>query len=494
MITKGLEDGQCACLPDMLRMVHTLSGNVGDLAIHKLAEVIKNDTIVLEKVISAANTVGYNPTGAEITTIAQAIQVIGFSRVRSLTMSLILLENSNAWQNSDERRKASMASLTSGLMAEQLAGSTMGVNPEVAFLCGALRGFAHIVLATYMLEDYRQAETLAEELPSDTAYQELFGLTPLELGHHLMESNNLSPVLLKTLKQYNPHDHKESLVTPEDKLLGIADYAFHLSRLAIDESLSETDYRKSARLLRKRYEDTVKASPNDLDGMLEETTRHLRGLSTGTSISAFAQKAMNCLKSRADREDPPNRPKQRPPKVTTPEQKHEKLEVHRRTQVFHDGVARLKEISMENGDSRKKAMDELLKTVRHGLEADETWAFLQKPNKPGYHFSHGIGTHSLLLEGTASFQAKENNVFSLCLARKETVFIGNARDPKVRPYLPAWFTHNVDLNSFVLLCLQNKQGVQGLVFAGWKAARQTKIPADHIRLIHNMLALVGQQQ
>jgi HD-like signal output (HDOD) protein len=103
-IQQGMQDGVCACLPELLRMIHTLSAKVPELAVQELADLIKNDTVVLERVIHAANSVGYNPTGVPISSVGEAIQIIGFDRVRSLSMALILLENSHAWQYREERR------------------------------------------------------------------------------------------------------------------------------------------------------------------------------------------------------------------------------------------------------------------------------------------------------------------------------------------------------------------------------------------------------
>lgn len=473
-------------------MIHSLSEKVRDLAIQELADLIKNDTIVLERVVNAANTVGYNPLGVEITTVGEAIQVIGFDRVRSLSMSLILLENSNAWQYSDERKKATLASLTSGLMAEQLAADSGRVDPEVAFLCGALRGFGRIVLATYMLDDLREAEALkqVESLPTDEAYKEVFGLTPIELSQHLMEASHMSPTLLKTLHDYHPERHKKELMAPEDRLLGIADYAYQLAQIAIEPAVGEAQFRKASEALRSRYAKVVEESPEQLDSVLQRTGRHLKALASSGAQSTFSRRAVDCISLRVDHVDPP-KPAADKEQAKAQEAARKEAEGTQSRAALEEGIERMRVLAEGANGLHKKAIEELLKTVRQGLEAQECWAFLKVPGRTGFTFSQGLGTHSLLLEGRAVIQPREQSVFGLCLMRRETVFISNARDPKIKPHLPDWYLRNVQLNSFVLLCLQSKTEVVGLIFAGWKEAHQAEIRPEHAKLIHQLLGIVA---
>jgi len=491
-IMKGMEDGQCACLPEMLRMIHNLSAKFHDLAIQELADLIKNDTIVLQKVVSAANTIGYNPSGADINSVGEAIQVIGFNRVRSLTMSLILLENANMWQFSEERREATLASLTSGILAQELAQSSESAEPELAFLCGALRGFGRIVLATYMIDEFRGAEDLAPELTADRAYREVFGLTPIELGYHLMEASHMSPVLLKTLQGYNPARYRETILSAEDRLLGIADYAYQLAQVSLDPAVSGADYGKTIDVLNDRYKTVIKVPEGRLEDVLKETDHKLKALIASSGRDSFPRRALACLQYRIEKVDPPPPPARETAAGSTSKTPDETEAESARARHWEDGIDRLRASSSEGKALKGPVLDDILRTVRQGLQADESWIFLRVPGKKGFHFRGGNGAHSLVLENRAAIGARESSIFGLCLKRKESIFISEARDPKIRPHLPPWFLQNVQLNSFVLLCLHHKTAVVGLIFAGWRASGEVEIPPGQARLIHRLLAVVSQ--
>ena len=78
-----MQQGQTACMPELVRIINTLSMNVQDLPIYQLTEMIQNDPIILQKVIDASNKIGYNPMNIPVDSLPSAIQVVGFDRVRT---------------------------------------------------------------------------------------------------------------------------------------------------------------------------------------------------------------------------------------------------------------------------------------------------------------------------------------------------------------------------------------------------------------------------
>lgn len=487
-VVEGMADGQCACLPEMLRMIHTLSEKVPDLAVEELADLIKNDTVVLQKVVAAANTIGYNPGNIEITNIGEAIQVIGFGRVRSLCMSLILLENSNAWQYSDDRRMATLASLTSGIMAEQVA-ATADIDPDLAFICAALRGFGRIVLSTYMLEEFQEAEELSTELTSDKAYREIFGVTPIELAHHLMESQHMSPALLKTLKSYSPEKFRSRILFPEEKLLVVSDFAYEVASMTIDGHVDDTTYRNKVKALREDYGESLGVNLPPVDKILMHTQEQIQALVTTIGKSDLSQKAFRNFDHRINRVDPPKPPPRKSKELMEQEEAEASLTDH-----WQESIERMRAFATEGEALQGKVVNDILKTLRKGLAADEAWIFLKEKGQKNLILQQGIGAHSFILEGRTRIRLAEPSLFGLCLGRGENLFINDCRDPKVRIHMPDWYKNNVQLNAFILLCLKSRDRVLGLIFIGWRNAGDTKIRPEHSRLIHELLQVVASMQ
>lgn len=497
-VESGMRAGQCACIPGMLRTINTLSRHLQDVAVQELGDIIRNDTVVLEKVIRAANTIGYNPSGIEVNSITEAIQIIGFDRVRSLTMSLILLEGTQGSQTSEERRVAMLASLAAGILAEKLAEGGSEVDPEVAFLGGALRGFGRILLATYLLEDYRRAEALASELTPDRAYGEIFGLTPLQLGYHLMEASHLSPILLQAFRDYHPVKHRRELLDPGQSLLALTDFAYLLIHASLDARVDAPAFRQLLGRLPLSYKDVVDRTPAQLEQALKRTHVHLKGLMASFNQSSFPSSALLCFQKRIEgmeKAGPLPKPSAEAPQGVKPDPGPDQagspaVPDAAATRIFEESLQRVQAIVNEEARLRVAALDDILHSVKKGLEADESWIFLKAPTHPKFVFKGGSGTYTLILRSKGVIDPQEKSIFGLCLARQENMFISDIRQPRLRPHIPQWYRDNIQLNSFVLLCLKDRERVLGLLFAGWRTAREVRVHPDHTRLIHRLLGLL----
>ena len=131
-ITSGMNSGQAPCLPELVQLIQTLSAKAIDVSVTELAELVQKDVSVMTKVLTAANTLGYNPGGVPIGTVTQAIQVIGFDHIRTLAMSLMLMRHADDSQSAEEKRQATMLALSSGLVAQSLSQTHGIAAPEEA--------------------------------------------------------------------------------------------------------------------------------------------------------------------------------------------------------------------------------------------------------------------------------------------------------------------------------------------------------------------------
>lgn len=479
-------------MPELVKMIHGLSGNVVELAVQELAELIKNDTVVLEKVIASANSIGYNPSGVPIYNINDAIQIIGFDRVRSLSMSLLLLESSHVWQDSDERRKATLQSLCSGLMAQAVAERSGTVNSDLAFICGALRGFGRIVLATYMVEELKTAEQLSKDLPPDNAYREVFGLTPLELGRRLLESSHMSPILLKSLREFKPERFARKLNSPEVRLLAICDYAYQLAEVTLADNISAEQFATISSQLAARFEKVVPDLQSLLEPVLNKTRAHVDVLMRSLGNTPTPNAALVALKQRIDGIDPPNSimddgVNDSPPPVTP------NAHTHAETDLLRQNLDELLAQQDRLDAAAKVPIAKLLDILRHGFTANETWVFLRQPNYSGFRFVEGHGSHVIQLKNRVGISLDDASVFGLCLARRENIYIRKAYDKKIFNHLPLWYRRNVQVGSFLLLCLKSDTSVQGMIFIGWKEPREEPILPEHVKLAQRILALFSAQ-
>jgi len=135
-----------------VQLIQALSAKAREISVTDLAEIVQKHVTVMAKVIAVANTLGYNPSGIEIGTVSQAIQVIGFERIRSLVTSLILVHDAVDATAAMDQRDTAMLALCSGLVAQQVSRDRGTPDPEQAFVAASLRNFGRLLLATYLTD------------------------------------------------------------------------------------------------------------------------------------------------------------------------------------------------------------------------------------------------------------------------------------------------------------------------------------------------------
>lgn len=476
-----MEDGQVACMPELLRMVHSLSAKLRELAVQQMADLIKNDTVVLARIVAAANSIGYNPGYVEITSINEAIQIIGFSRVRSLTMSLILLESTSMWQYTEERRQATLVSLVSGLIAEQMANYHGGAQADAAFLVGALRGYGRIALATYCVERYKAADKVAETLGEEMAFRQEFGLSPVELAHELMQAVHMSPELLKALRPYAPDKKGGQHENAVQVLTGLSDFGYMLAHAAVDPELAEAQFAKLKGSLAQRYKDVMPEDTAWIDDILGAARSHLRALSVGTGQKAYSDGVADLLLRRVEHREP-HKAEAKPLRSI-----HAVL-AQDSGNALQRGLTQMEGYIKQGRGLDAEVGGALLGALKAGFDAQEGWIFLKRAGQDSFVLEHGLGTYSFLVKGRARVRLDDNTVFGLCLRRRETIFIHDAREARMRAYLPQWYRDNIQLESFVLFCLRTQMRVLGLIYVGWKQANAIKIEARHTALLKKLLS------
>lgn len=301
-----MEAGEAAGLTEIVELIQQLSGHARDTSVQELATLIGKDLVVTAKVITAANTMGYNPTGVEVSTLSQAIHVIGFNKIRQLAVSLLLIENAERTLNPTEKREIAALALCSGLMAESVMEKHGSNNPEHAFICASLRNYGRILMTTFMIEEYRRARILAmqEGASEDEAFNQVFGLTPLELGYHLLESAHLPEPILKSMRALPPDAVRKASQYPDVELLLLADLSVKLCEFALRSDLSAEEFEKSARALSNKSGRAFGLDVEGLLGALNDTGQQLTAFATAFGLKALTGSLGPRLHDRVARKNP----------------------------------------------------------------------------------------------------------------------------------------------------------------------------------------------
>ena len=506
-VAAGLETGEAAGLAEIVELIQQLSGNANETSVEELAALIGKDVVVTAKVITAANTMGYNPSGVEIATISQAIHVIGFNKIRQLALALLLIENAERTLNPHEKREIAALALCSGLMAEAVMNRHGTHEPEQAFICASLRNYGRLLMTTFMLDEYRQArEISAEGLSEDEAFRRVFGLTPLELGHHLLESANLPEAILKSLRALPVDALRQAATGTEIELLVLADLSVKLGELALKPDLSAADFQRGVMSLSARTGRLFGLDPDSLVAVLGEASHQLNEFARTFNLTAISQQVNPRLQSRIAGEDPATLRSSTPPlppaspapesssasSAPAVENAPPAAAVNSETvfqQAFETGIEQLASLLDETPVSMSKVYQVVLKAALQGFAARDGLILTRKPDGL-YVNALGSGPLFDAVRGRSLVRETDRDVFGVSLQRMEDVFIYDAADPKIAAHIPAWMKPG-NLASFVLLPIHENKKPFALLLAGWSEKKTKTFSVTQIRQVRSMLKLVG---
>ncbi len=508
----ALSSGRGAGLPELLELIQTLASRMEHISLGEISDLIEQDPVVAARLVSMANVIALNPGMTQLTSVPHAIHQIGFQRVRSLAISLLLLKSSGARQNPPEQRQAASRALCAGLIAQACARQVTAVDPEMVFACATLRQLGWIVLPVVSIEHYRAAVEAVAEESEPVAFRRIFGLTPLELSRELLKPYKLPLEIRHALGDFSaagiadtaPSSHSE-------RLTGVADYGSRLTQIVLNMSLDEVDYQRETGALATAFAGLIPAADDLLASTLGAAGERLAqfmqmpGAASGTEImlrrirarlprpekpvsssgpSGIARDAARALADKLVREQVSTAPFPTvvAPRDRTPVGPGAEMSVPANVPL-PDAITLVPE-PVQNGAPGEPWL-EVLRPVREGFGAEDCVVFLRAADTGPFILAEGLGTFAAHHQDIASVHPGEKTVFSIALTRRETVVIHDSRTPSLAPYLPAWFQGDIHTPAaFLLVPLAGNDQVTALVLVGWSKARRIELNAGHEAILN----------
>lgn len=533
-VTEGLEGGAVAGIAEIVKLVEALAANALTISVAELAELVEKDVVVTAKVVSAANTLGYNPSGIEVSSISQAIHVIGFAKIRMLALSLMLMENAERSQGAAAQRETATLALTSGMMAQAWAEGQGRGDAEQAFLCASLRNFGRLLMSALMPDDDKAARVAGEAGGDfDAAYRTVFGLTPLELGYELLKSSNLPDPLLQGLRQFSPAMLEAKALNPSDELLVVAEFSVRISQLVLQPGLTPAQYAERSRELVGQFGKHLRLDADVVKSMFERAEQRMAAFGQAFGLQAMSRGVTAQLSARRQGKPPPGgavasggavppAPSSQAPRPTSEigavpagqsatgadvgeysARKTEvepadaaaaapvELPVERRPliEVLHETVGRCAEL-LGQPVVREETVAELVATALcQGWAADEVVVLLER-GKGTFAAAAGAGKRWREFRQKVGFRRDERNVLGVAVARCEPVLIHDAADPKIDPYLPPWLKAGLQLYSCVIVPGGDAANSHSLLFVGWRVRQKVSLAPEELRSIRALLGMV----
>ncbi len=227
-------------IPQIIVRVREISENPRS-SVADLANIILSDHSLTSKILKIANSAFYAEYASRVSTITQAITLMGFRTVQNVVISLALFDamGKYAHHKFDFRRFWSH-SLSTGVIGKLIASAAHYKTPEEAFIAGFMHNIGVAILAVVFPEEYdiviKKIERGEEQIAAEKS---VFAIDHCEVGGWLARRWNLPPLLAKPIMEH----HRRGLPSRQKSNNPLVDYIY-LSDLAYEVIFQDDEERK----------------------------------------------------------------------------------------------------------------------------------------------------------------------------------------------------------------------------------------------------------
>ncbi len=234
--------GDLPALPAVVqRLLATMSDEM--CSAENITAVISADQALASQVLKLVNAPSRG-VPEQIVEVSRAVVLLGFAEIRSLALSLGVVDSFKAVGEDLDLSRFWEHAATVASGAKVLAQRIRYGNPEEAFIAGLLHDVGQLVLAVRMPDNYAQvsASSPLERVENE---RKLLGITHPRAGRKLMTHWNLPKPLCEVVRN---HHNERAWLEADATLLGLVALADTLARILGQSDEQPTDERTVLRL------------------------------------------------------------------------------------------------------------------------------------------------------------------------------------------------------------------------------------------------------
>jgi serine/threonine protein kinase len=458
----------------------------------KLTKSILQDFALTNKLLKLVNTVSYGQFGGKINTISKAVVILGFETVRTVAMTLILLEFLQNKAQASQLKDEVISSFFAGIVAAQLSAGRNIKDAEEAMICSMFRNLGKLLATFYFFEESQEIQRLQEQGDSeDKAALKVLGVTYNDLGIGVARNWNFPDRLVAGMQKLSGDRIKKSRGELETLTITV-NLANELCEIA---STTDTKEKTAAlKQLRARYANAITISEDQLSKALDTSISELAVrsgiLSIDSSKSPFMKRINAWSGVKLDNKQP--------------EQAHSMSGI---TQLGTEidlaipdagGAKPDPEVVLSAGiqDVTNTLVEEhklndilqmVLETMHRGMSFHRTLIFVRDPKAGVMAARFGFGAR--IDEVMPLFQfplAFAPDVFHLSMEKGADIVIEDVSSGTIATKIPQWYRQAVASHSFLLLPVTINNKAIALFYADMEEANAMNITPRQLSLLRTL--------
>ncbi len=190
-----------------------------ELSLEELSSIILEDIGLTAKVIQTVNSFYYRRVGHEVTSVTQAVVLLGFNTIREIALSMAILDMAEK-SGGKALLGLILSSYLGAHLAQDLVGDSDQRERESIMVAGLFHPIARIIIALDSEEAYGALSQM--EKAKDPAKKKEVERTLKELGDYISRLWNLPPFIRKNMEGHGRDGGKTALLISGAHALGRA--------------------------------------------------------------------------------------------------------------------------------------------------------------------------------------------------------------------------------------------------------------------------------
>lgn len=435
-----------ASLGGAVQTISNLVDNDGDNK--DIVAAILRDPALTSKLLNIANSSRYARGAGNISTIDQVLAILGLNTVKSVALSLALLDSLSNKPQSNQLYAEIVAGFFSGSLAAEITrkfGSSYSV--QEAQICGLMQNLGRMMSTFYLYEDIERSRNfqIEKNLAENEAVKQILGVSFEDIGaaiaHHWGLPASLQGSLAPDTVQFAPTQAAANAMAWHQLCSlfcrRVTEVLFRLpeNREKIEVPKCIDFFQKALRLNGKDVLELIEKSLPETDAILAEMT-----------FPSNVEDARNLLRKASERST--------------------------------DMLSAQDSLVQENKDGGLTPIElvkQLMRLIHGHCNFDCTLICL--PAGSGLTAIAGIGRNAGQLTTKFRSGGVKKDIFQVVMERKADTFVPDVTLPTYVNLIPSWYNEVVGAKSFVMLTLVNEGKLIGLIYGDYSKPH-TSAPAE----------------
>lgn len=487
-------------LSGAISTINRVSGS-DDEGAAALSGTILKDFALTNKLLRLVNTAYFGQYGGTISTVSRAVVILGFDRIRSVAMTLMLMEHLQNKAQAAQLKEDVVAGYFSGMLARELVSKAGIRDGEEAFICTMFHDLGRLLARFYLPEEAEQIGNLVRQGHAEEkqAALKVLGLSFEELGMGVARAWNFPDRMVQSMRKL-PEEQIRRPSTADERLRAIAELGVGLCEGIRDPDANSRGRRMHA--LVEKFGKGLGVTDQVLQAAIQQSMQELKrdaqtlDLRAASGLLAAAAVAIKANGAGSTAQSPPA-----DQLCTAIEQAtlitdatlaadgagEEADPAVNRKAVLTAGIQDIT-ASLVGEFQLNDLLRIILETMYRGVGFTRVLLCVRDPSTNSLRARFGFGSQvdEILKLGFAVPLGGSRDVFQAALASGADILIDDVDAESIRSHVPDWFRKRIPARSFVLFPIVVNKKPIGLLYGDANAAGRLQIPSAELALLKTL--------